>query len=58
MTCCVCQALSEERGSAVQQLELQVEMLTEKVQLLTAELNQHEQDSRGLLSDVRQQLDR
>lgn len=52
------QALCEERGAAVKQLELQVGMLTEKVQLLTAELNQQERDSSSLLNDLQQQLDR
>lgn len=52
------QALCDERGTAVKQLELQVALLNEKVQLLTAELNQQEQDNRNLMSDLQQRLDR
>lgn len=50
------QALCEERGTSLSQANLQLEMLTEKVQLLTAELNQQEQDANELVRDLQQQL--
>lgn len=52
------QALSEERGEAVQKLTLQVELLTEKVQLLNSEINQQEQEHQHTAQDLQQQLDK
>lgn len=50
------QALCDERGSSLNQANLQLEMLTQKVQLLTAELNQQEQDTNDLVRDLQSQL--
>jgi ABC-type transporter Mla subunit MlaD len=50
------QALCGERGASSSQANLQLEMLTEKVQLLTAELNQQEQDANELVRELQQQL--
>ncbi|WIA18914.1 hypothetical protein OEZ85_003586 [Tetradesmus obliquus] len=50
------QALCEERGTSLSQANLQLEMLTEKAQLLTAELNQQEQDANELVRELQQQL--
>ncbi|KAF6252466.1 hypothetical protein COO60DRAFT_1704276 [Scenedesmus sp. NREL 46B-D3] len=50
------QALCDERGTALAQANLQLEMLTEKVQLLTAEINQQERDATELVSELQQQL--
>jgi hypothetical protein len=52
------QALSEERGDAMQKLTLQVELLTEKVQLLNSEVNQQEQEHHHMMQDLQQQLDK
>jgi 3-phosphoglycerate kinase len=50
------QVLCEERGTAVSRLTQQVEVLLEKVRLLSAELSQHDRDAHELAADLRAQL--
>jgi hypothetical protein len=46
------QALSEERASAIEKLQLQLELANEKVAVLTAELAHLEQEGRQVGGDL------
>lgn len=46
----VLQALSEERASAIEKLQLQLDLASEKVAVLSAEISQVEQESRQVRS--------
>lgn len=50
------QALSEERASAIEKLQLQLDLANEKVAVLTAELSHLEQEGRQGLQQLQQQL--